>query len=248
MMKKKISFVLVVVFLIACVAMLSGCNALIKGKQTPHTELDHRAESTKRITIVNGGDTLEKTVEYGTVPTIKPYTKSGYYFEGVFDSEVGGTKYFDTDGNAVMVWKAGNPNTLYTRFIPISELHYNSVVQSYDSTIERYIKYALPIRFLNALEGNKDKNVIIKVRFSTVAANALYEMKIVDSKESSAEVYAKETTEYLKKDVLVEKEFVVSSRCMRDGYFHCNIVCMNVTNVKNGGALADFSVSIDFEV
>lgn len=248
MMKKKISIIIVVVLIIGCFLVLSGCNVLIKGKQTPHTELDHRAETKTGITIVNDDETFGKTVEYGTAPTINPYTKRGYYYEGVFDSEVGGTKYFDTNGNAVTVWKGGYPSTLYVRYIPISELHYVSTTQTYDSSIERYIKYPMPTRFINALEGNKDKNVIIKVKFTTVAANALYEIKIVDSKDSSAEVYAKETTGYLKKDVLVEKEFVVSSRCMRDGYLHCNIVCMNVVNVKSGGALADFSVSIDFEV
>lgn len=246
-MKHRILFISVIILLIACFVSLAGCSGIFKKDEIEVIRIE-RAESQTQITVIDGDNTSTYTVDYGTIPSIKQNTKNGYYFDGAFDSKEGGTKYFDHNGCSVMAWKRGNPNVFYVRYTPISQLHYKSETLNYSSVVDKMITLPMPARFVNAIEGNKDKNVKIKVNFFTDTKLAVYAVSILDSTGSSAEVFAGDTVSCGLEEQNVSFEFIASSRCLRSGNLYCKITCANSVNVLNGGTIQDLVIEIDFEV
>lgn len=246
-MEHRMLLISVAILLIACFVSLVGCSSIFKKGETEVIRIE-RPDTQTQVTVIDGDNTSTYTVDYGTIPNIKQNTKSGYYFDGAYDNKDGGTKYFDHNGCSVMTWKRGNPRVFYVRYAPISQLHYKSTTLNYSNVVDKRISLPMSDRFVNAIEGNKDKNVKIKVNFFADTLFTAYMFAIVDAEGASAETLADDSVANLESKQNASFEFVVSSRCLRSGNLYCNISCVNATSVLGGGTITDLVIEIDFEV
>ena len=63
------------------------------------------------------GDSGSVTATYGSaMPGVTPPTKTGYNFEGYFDAETSGTKYYNADGTSAKNWNKTGEQTLHAHW------------------------------------------------------------------------------------------------------------------------------------
>jgi len=82
---------------------------------------DWRAKTYNVTLNQNGGSggTGSVTVTYDSaMPAITKPTRTGYTFQGYFDSASGGTKYYNTDGTSAKIWDKIEDTTLYAQWTP----------------------------------------------------------------------------------------------------------------------------------
>ena len=69
-----------------------------------------------------GGSNSTTATYASAMPTITAPTRTGYTFEGYYDSNSGGIKYYNANGTSAKSWdKTSNNSTLYARWTPISK-------------------------------------------------------------------------------------------------------------------------------
>ncbi len=155
---KTFSLALTLCFLLSFAA---GCSLF--------ADENEAAEGGSRVTLTlndEDGET-EKVVTYGEKATVEIPTKKGYYFVGYFDSQEGGTKYFDGNGKALLQWKKDFPIVLYAQWGDIRTL--KSEITVFDnepkdggSSGQRTAKIRLDEEFIAALQGNFDAKLNIE--------------------------------------------------------------------------------------
>ncbi|MBE5745257.1 MAG: hypothetical protein E7355_03870 [Clostridiales bacterium] len=122
----------------------------------------------KTLTVYNGETASTYTVMVNSMAEIDAPTKKGYYLEGIYDQEMGGTKYFDCLGKALVKWEKSFPTTLYARWMDISTLSQEATVFGNEPTefgvSTGRKKVTLNKEFVSALKGNFDNN--LKIQYS----------------------------------------------------------------------------------
>lgn len=127
------------------------------------------------ITIYDANKTLsfEAKAKSGEQVKVEALTKPGKFLVGYFSEEVGGTKYFDSEGYSLNNWSRDNPATFYAQYDDIANLPECSFefegVPSNDyswtnSTGFLFRKTLEGKAFLNAARGNT--NLTIKTAYS----------------------------------------------------------------------------------
>ncbi len=163
------------------------------------------------ISVYNGSASSNYTLAVGKEAHIEPVLKSGYYLTGFFDSETGGTKYFDTSGDSTSVWQKDYPTTFYAQWDDVKNLG----TQAWDGLYNNQYYLGMPktlsftasnTQFVNALQGNYDKTIEItlKLRIATqewplIGSPAADETQAYDieyrdkADDNGYEVFAKKT-------------------------------------------------------
>ncbi|MBQ0008691.1 MAG: InlB B-repeat-containing protein [Firmicutes bacterium] len=89
-------------------------------KINPVTVYAHWSGLTYAVTLDakggTGGSTSVTATYNANMPKITAPTKAGYTFNGYFDAETGGTKYYNTDGSSAHVWDKTSASTLYAQY------------------------------------------------------------------------------------------------------------------------------------
>lgn len=148
------------------------------------------SSSNKVITIelINGSQVLREVVicnQENEVPTL---TKSGYYFKGYYDSEYGGTQYFDNKGKSTSNWTYF-PSCLYAQWGDIRDLSYTTQyngdrlawsLSSLSVSVDLYAYATLKLsdEFVSAIESNPDRNVEVTVSFEAWASVKTFKSRI----------------------------------------------------------------------
>ncbi|MBQ4072020.1 MAG: hypothetical protein IJD51_06395 [Clostridia bacterium] len=148
--------------LLTCCIMLSSCQ-FIGGDSTPP------APEKKTITIHDGTYSESLEVEIGKQAKITSLSKQGYFSNGYFDSENGGTRYFDASGTSLAVWSTSNPTDFYVQYSPISEFNNKAEFCTDKASSFGYhicTKISFSPKFKNALSANLDKTVKIDFTFN----------------------------------------------------------------------------------
>ena len=71
------------------------------------------------VTLKDGESESTVTATYGSaMPTATMPTKTGYTFNGYFDAQTGGTKYYNANGSSAKNWDKTSNTTLYAQWTP----------------------------------------------------------------------------------------------------------------------------------
>lgn len=121
------------------------------------------------VTVYDGENSSQLVATYGEKPSLTVTGKKGYYLEGVFDAQEGGTKYFDSLGNSLLKWESSFPTTLYMRWGDIRTLQeeisvFGNEPQGGGSSGRRTAEVKLSDPFVSALKGNFDEK--LKIEYS----------------------------------------------------------------------------------
>ena len=113
------------------------------------------------------------STHYTTLPKkdvhIEPAVKSGYYLTGYFDSETGGTMYFDANGDSTSVWQKDYPATFYAQWDDIKNMKTIEWDWAYENQYylgrPKTLSFAVSKQpYMNAIQGNYDKTLEIKLQ------------------------------------------------------------------------------------
>ncbi len=157
---QKISLTLILCLLFTC---MTGCSLFI--------DKDTAGEGITQVTITlnNGEEATQYIAKYGEKVSIDETSKKGYYLDGYFDAQEGGTKYFDGKGQSLQNWHKDFPTTFYAHWIDISELKYTFNVFGNEpkhggSSGQRTASIELDETFVSAIQGNTEKK--LKIEYS----------------------------------------------------------------------------------
>ena len=107
MLKKKIGILFALLILAFVPFVFAGCFS------------KEELNATYTVQYSNNGKIYKVEVENGATYSIDVPTKTGYVFSGLFDAEVGGTKYVSADGVSVSAFYDKKNIVLYAQFLPI---------------------------------------------------------------------------------------------------------------------------------
>ncbi len=107
MLKKKVGILVVLLILAFVPLVFTGCFS------------DEESKATYTVQYSNNGQIYKVEVEDGATYSIDVPTKTGYVFSGLYDAEVGGTKYVSADGVSVSAFYDKKNIVLYAQFLPI---------------------------------------------------------------------------------------------------------------------------------
>lgn len=113
---KKVKFVFAIAIAVAVMMTLSACSLFGDGDTT--TDDDAPKQYTIQYTDDEGPHTI-------TVTEGEPYalekipSRKGYVFTGLYDDEVGGTRFVNAQGASLSVYNEGKSMVLFPRFEPI---------------------------------------------------------------------------------------------------------------------------------
>ncbi len=154
---RKISFTLILCLLFTC---MTGCSLFV--------DKDTAGEGITQVTITlnDGEKSTQHIAKYGEKVRIDVIGKDGYYLDGYFDAEEGGTKYFDGTGQSLQNWNKDFPTTFYARWIDIAELKctfhiFGNEPEHGGSSGQRTANIELDEAFVSALQGNTDRKLKI---------------------------------------------------------------------------------------
>ena len=215
-MKKKLANVLTLCLIVCVLAVsLTACGVFGGGSKKVN------------ITVYNDGTAKQFSVTVGETARIDPVMKVGYYPTGFYDSETGGTKYFDANGNSASVWQENYPTTFYAQYksiegYPKIEWHEDEN-KSYDSdTVNFY--YQLKGQDYYAIMGNLDRQVRLRYHFKAKRKTSLYSSNYIrvrftdasgDKGENFGKYYEREISSSDYKEYFVE--VTCSARVFHNG-------------------------------
>ncbi len=132
---------------------------------------------TQDITVYKDDTPTTYTLTLGEVAEIDVFTKSGYYFNGAYDSAVGGTKYFGLDGKSLLAWEKTFPTTFYAQWKNIADLQstfnvFGNEPQSGGTSGQRTKTITLDDDFVSAIKGNFDKKLKIEYTIDLKTSSA----------------------------------------------------------------------------
>ncbi|MCQ2348117.1 MAG: InlB B-repeat-containing protein [Paludibacteraceae bacterium] len=95
--------------------------SIAKGTTGNQTVTASWTANTYTVTLNNQGATTAGTTSVSAtfdaaMPGITAPTKTGYTFNGYFDAETGGTKYYNADGTSARTWNKASNTTLYAQW------------------------------------------------------------------------------------------------------------------------------------
>lgn len=199
-MKKVFSIMIVVLMM-----MFSSCSLIFGSSYNSGNSYSEKPEEKVKVTLtlVNALSNKDIVATCGEKLTVSQPIKSGYYFTGYYDSEVGGVCYIDGLGNSNSLWQEEYPTTLYAHWESISGMSYDSEVDYVDKASEfRFYSqtffYELPNEFKNAINGNLNESLNLIVHFKAketptgvLESYAPLTIKVQDSDDNGALTLAK---------------------------------------------------------
>ena len=125
---------------------------------------------TQTIKVISDGQETAYDIVIGSKAQIDVIAKPGYYFAGAYDKYVGGTQYFDAEGQAVMSsWSKGSPSTYYARFVSIYDLTFNQILRDEDpySWVDGLVnfEFTLSEEMQKAINANLDADLNVTISF-----------------------------------------------------------------------------------
>lgn len=199
-MKKKVFLIMIVVLTM----LLTSCSSIF-GSNTDNDDSDDSNDVKEiTVTLVNALGSKTVVAKCGEELIVSQPTRSGYYFVGYYDSEVGGVNYIDKTGASNSVWQEEYPTTLYAQWNSISGMNYDSEVDNADKAAEfgfysKSYYYHLPSDFKNAINGNLNETVTVTVHFKAkespkgIGSYAPVTIKLRDGSDDGAITLAKHT-------------------------------------------------------
>ena len=115
-MKRLIRSIVLTLTLCLLFSFLTGCSLFADKNEVG----EGYTQST--LTLYDGETSTQYVAKYGEKASITVSTKKGYYLEGYFDAQEGGTKYIDGEGKSLFDWEKSFPTTLYARWSDVSTL------------------------------------------------------------------------------------------------------------------------------
>lgn len=212
-------------------------------------------EKTVTVTLVNALGSEDIVATCDKELKVSQPTKSGYYFVGYYDSEVGGTCYIDGLGTSNSVWQESFPKKLYAQWKSISGMSYDSEVDNADKAYEFgfYSKtyfYRLPDEFKSAIRGNLNENMNVTVHFKAkevpkgISSYAPVTVKLRDGNDEGAITVGKTTltppNEYKSYDL----NFSVKAGDFSNGIVY---VIFDLGYANTSLYLRNISVSVSFD-
>lgn len=212
------------------------------------------APTTQEITVYNGNTPVNYTLTYGEVAQIDCFAKAGYYFTGAYDSEENGEKYFDIDGKSTSVWTAGKPDVYYARFESVSTIAFTQTQHEEDPlswlTGSRWIEFSFDQALINAVQGNLDKKLSVKIEFYATHTDdwSFSKVYLTNQKTGGERFYIVDDgaqldqTKYTK----FEKEFVVENKLLKDGKMYLRIETTVLINGNRPYSVKNVKLSASF--
>ncbi len=115
-MNKRIKAIILTFTLCLLFSFMTGCGLFENDNEVG----EGFTQST--LTLYDGETSTQYVAQYGKKATITVSPKKGYYLEGYFDAQEGGTKYINGEGVSLLNWEKSFPTTLYARWSDVSTL------------------------------------------------------------------------------------------------------------------------------
>ncbi len=160
-------------FLLAATLLcFASCEALFTAEKQNNTTKKPAEYTT--ITVKGAETDYTYQVEIGERTHIELPIKQNFVCTGVYSAPEGGTKYFDEEGDATMVWQSNFPSVLYAQFKNVigmtysssfsweEDPHYISVYNSY------YFTFTPSDEFLLAMKSNSSLDVKITITYEII--------------------------------------------------------------------------------
>ena len=160
-MKKLIRSIVLTLTLCLLFSFMTGCSLFADKNEVG----EGFTQST--LTLYDGETSTQYVAKYGEKATITVSTKKGYYLEGYFDAQEGGTKYIDGEGKSLLDWDKSFPTTLYARWSDISTLIqeisvFGNEPKTGGSSGQRTATIELNDNIKTALKSNFDEKIKIE--------------------------------------------------------------------------------------
>lgn len=165
-----------IVSLLICVLLtLSACSFDFGDNSDSENKPSKPTVDTVTITVIDGDYSFTQELTCGEEANIGSLTKMGYYLTGYFTQEVGGEKYFTTNGDSVSVWQKNFPTTFYAQWDSISNsaCYFTGFVDEplvaktslawHNSYF--YIYTTFHEKFLNAIQGNLEATLYFTISY-----------------------------------------------------------------------------------
>lgn len=133
------------------------------------------------------------TLIVGQTAKINPNTKHGYYLLGYYTEQVGGTKYFDVNGESSAIWEKSYPTTFYAQWQSVD--NYRIINYQNDETTQFWgghsdFDFTLKDMARNSIMGNLDRTIRFELSFKTKNSHAYnFALQLRDGYGDSAETF-----------------------------------------------------------
>lgn len=139
------------------------------------------------------------TLTVGQTAKINPNTKHGYYLLGYYTEQVGGTKYFDVNGESSAIWEKSYPTTFYAQWqsvdnLKIIDYQVEESTRSWGGSLD--YSFALKDTAKNAVMGNLDRIIRFQLSFRYYSDDRNFAIRLMDNGSSSGEIFVTENFTY----------------------------------------------------
>ena len=167
-MKKLIKSIVLTLTVCILFSFLTGCSLFADKNEVG----EGFTQST--VILYDGESSTQYVAKYGEIATVSVGSKKGYYFDGYFDAEEGGTKYIDGAGKSLIAWEKSFPTSLYARWIEVSSLVQEANVFDNEPTHggasgQRTATVKLSSELKSAVKSNFDGKIKISGKSTDVA-------------------------------------------------------------------------------
>lgn len=170
------------VLLLCCLLSFTGCSLLFgpgypSGSNNSDNGSSGNAPSSSVVTIYFGSSSTKYTIkdnDYAEIHILA--TNDGTMIEGIYDSQSGGTKYFDlsTDGTYftnLNPWNSYYPQTFYAQYTNSATSYTSSVINYEDPASSIKGTYALDRNLIKTIINNPSSTVNFQFTFQVLDAS-----------------------------------------------------------------------------
>ena len=158
---KTSKFTALILMVLVSFSVMCGCSLFANNSTNGSNKQVGEGFTQSTITLYNGDQSTQCVAQYGQTATITVPIKKGYYLEGYFDAQEGGTKYFDAKGDSLLKWEKTFPTVFYAHWGDIFTLQQDVIVFGNElkdggNSGQRTAKIKLNDEFISALKSNFD--------------------------------------------------------------------------------------------
>ena len=167
--------------LLCCMFTLAGCEFPFGGSSNGSSSGDNSGSNntpaSSTVTIYFGDASSTYTIKKSGYAEIYVLAgNSGKMIEGIYDSQSGGTKYFDVaeDGSYftnLNPWNTSNPSTYYAHYSDAYTSYTSSTIKNEDPSASISGAYRLDKRFIKTIMENPDATVTFNFTFQATDAS-----------------------------------------------------------------------------
>jgi len=240
---KEVVIVRKILFILASLGIVFASSSCAFG-------IDGDSRNTTNITIHDEESSVTFVVQYGKQASVTSFVKQDFYLKGYYDANVGGVKYFDSNGLSLLIWQETNPSEFYAQWGLLSELEFSDGDEGIFTAAYPGYKgfyYEVQNEFFNGVKGNLDKNLSFDVTFKMKAGKNRSEYLFVlkDDKVGPGETfYSQEldfsTSSYISYDL----HFNASALVAKNGIIYIYITA----SLNDTTYYKDITISAVFDV